>query len=605
MPPLLEEGDVPPAEDPTPPVTGHLAVGAAAGLASQVIGAAGGTIEANGLRLEFPAGALAADTQVSVTQAPVESADFGDIFTPLTPLYTIDTGDAVLAAPVIVTLPATVPDGAMALAFYYDDAAGTLTPLSPIDADATSITAGAIHFSGIVGGAFRDAKTTADSGFRPGIDDWQFTNRGSYVARGGHCEGQSISAIWYYVVQRRMAGASRLYGVYDNNAAPDKTPTLHWDDSDGIRLASIIQVDPVADAVANQQAYAREANPNDPLTYAAFRAAFALSAEPQLIWMATADQTSGHAMIVYRVTPDRLFVADPNYPARLRTISYDAGAGRFATFGSGANAADIAANGVKQYTRITFVPWRALRSEAALAARWAEFEDNKAGDVLFPKYELEALAGVDEAGTEVWVPLVDGYTSQDKQLKIRVRDPANANSVAIKVFPGTSTTPLGDFAAEQTVDLKDGDTPLGIQVDFAKPGWTSWEYVDFARVTIRRANVAVKIEPPTDLCPLVGSDYGFGAKATGLPATVKRVQFTWDFGNGPEPGQTFDAPFASPLVAQATQAFPAEGSVGVGVILNDVGGAASVELARAEIRFVTYAEGSMDWTLCNHDPTQP
>ncbi len=64
MPPILEEGDVPPAEDPTTPVTGHLTLGPAAGLASQVIGAAGGTIEANGLRLEFPAGALAADTQV-------------------------------------------------------------------------------------------------------------------------------------------------------------------------------------------------------------------------------------------------------------------------------------------------------------------------------------------------------------------------------------------------------------------------------------------------------------------------------------------------------------------------------------------------------------
>ncbi len=386
----------------------------------------------------------------------------------------------------IVTLPATVPDGAMALAFYYDDAAGTLTPLSPIDADATSITAGAIHFSGIVGGAFRDAATTADSGFRPGIDDWQFTNRGSYVAPRGHCEGQSDTAIWYYVVKHRKGGASPLYGLYDNNAAPERTPTFQWDDSDGYRLASNVQADPTADPLrywaTTDRLYGR---PDDRMTYAAFRAAIAFTGEPQEITISTGAKPQ-HAMIVYRVTADRLFIADPNYPGRLRTIRYDAATGKLAPYASGANAADIAANGAKIYTKFGYVPWRSAASEAALDAHWAKFENGTAGDAVFPRYELEALAGVDETGTEIWVPLVDGYTSQEKQLKIRLRDPANANDVAIRVFPGTSSTPLGPLSAEQTIDLKDGDTPLGIEIDFSKPTDTKWRYVDFVRVTVTR-----------------------------------------------------------------------------------------------------------------------
>ena len=66
---------------------------------------------------------------------------------------------------------------------------------------------------------------TVDSGFRPGVDDWQFTNYGSYVAPTGHCEGQSVSAIWYYVNQRLGGGASPLYGLYDDNGGNRPRPS--------------------------------------------------------------------------------------------------------------------------------------------------------------------------------------------------------------------------------------------------------------------------------------------------------------------------------------------------------------------------------------------
>jgi hypothetical protein len=515
VPPDPGEGDVPPPEETTP-ATGTLTPGAASDLVSQTIGPSGGTIQAGGLSLEFPVDTFPADTPVTVTQAPVTAAGFGGRFTPLTPLYTVSAGDGTLGAPVIVTLPAAVPDGATALAFYYDETAGSLTPLAPIDANATSITAAANHFSGIVGGTYTPAAapSAVDSGFRPGIDDWQFANHGSYVVPKGHCEGMSDTAIWYHVVQREKGGASPLNGLYDNNGAPDRTPTLQWDDSDGYRLASNVQADPTADPIRYWSSVRRlYGRADDRMTWAAFRAAIEFTGEPQEIVIG--KEGAEHAMIVYRVTADRLFIGDPNYPARLRTITYDAATGKLAPYSSGVNAAAIAANGPKIYTKFAYVPWRSAATEARIAAHWTEFQNGTAGDAVFPTYALEALAGTDEAGAETWVPLVDGYASPDKQLRIRVRDPSSANDVAIKVFPGTSATPLGGFAAEQTISLQDGDTPLGIQVDFSKPADTQWRYVDFVRLTVRQQAASPAPAAGGSHWELVSSGRGQEFAATG------------------------------------------------------------------------------------------
>ncbi len=495
VPPDPGEGDVPPAEEATP-VTGHLALGAASDLATQTVGASGGTVEASGFKLEFPAGALAADAAVTVTQAPVTAADFGGLFTPLTPLYSVNAGDGAMAAPVTVTLPASVPDGAVPLAFSYDDATGTLTPLTPLDFDATSITVAANHFSGIVGGEFHDKaeSPTVDSGFRPGVDDWQFTNNGSYIAPSGHCEGQSDTAIWYYVAQRRKGGASPLYGLYDNNGAPDKTPTFQWDDSQGYRLASNIQVDPTADPIRYWRSVKRLfARPDDRMTWAAFRAAIAFSGEPQEIAISTGGDPE-HAMIVYRVTADRLFIADPNYPARLRTIAYDAASGQLADYSSGANAAEIAANGDDIFTKFAYVPWRSAAREAQLAARWAEFQNNAAGDAVFPVPEIDVLAGLDAAGKEVWVPLVDGYRTPEKKLTVRILKLPDGTATTLRIYRGTSSTPARPMAWKQTIDLDEGANPLGffalgrVPPAAPKPGkpapQASWEFINFIRLTV-------------------------------------------------------------------------------------------------------------------------
>ncbi len=483
VPTIPDELDTPPVDETRPPPV-KLTVGAPGDLASQTIGTSGGTLEAAGFKLEFPAGALAGDTPVRVTQAPITAAETGGLVTPITPLYTVDAGAGPLGAPVTVTLPATAPDGATAMAFYWDEAAGILTPLVALTRDATSITAGATHFSGILGGLVNLPKVPeiVDSGFRPGTDDWQFTNYGSYIASTGHCEGQSLTALWYYVAQRKGASASPLNGLYDNNGAPSKTPDLAWDDSDGYRMASSVQVDPIA----NQFAYEflkglMFGRADGTLTYQAFRTAIALTGEPQLIRIASADG-SNHAMVVYRVTPNWLMVADPNFPGHTRGIRYDAATGKLGPYSSGANAADIALNGATSYTQFAFLPWRSAISEAVLAVRWTELQDNASGDRVFPGYTLLVLTGKDAAGKDVWATLTDGYRTTEKKLTIDLSKLTDGSASTMRIYPGTSSTPFGPDAFKQTIDLEDGENPLGIFVR-GKVG-NEWQYVDFVRLTV-------------------------------------------------------------------------------------------------------------------------
>ncbi|MBK7303284.1 MAG: hypothetical protein IPI90_08535 [Saprospiraceae bacterium] len=46
---------------------------------------------------------------------------------------------------------------------------------------------------------------TQESGFRPGIDDWEYPNQGSYIDLEGHCAGQSLTAMWYYHIRKLVS----------------------------------------------------------------------------------------------------------------------------------------------------------------------------------------------------------------------------------------------------------------------------------------------------------------------------------------------------------------------------------------------------------------
>ena len=491
-----------PATEAGTPITGHLALGAVGDLGTTSIPSAGGTITVDGLRLEIPAGALAADTRFSISAAPITDAGFEGLVTPLTPLFTVTAdgaadvaGEAGFGAPVTVTLAGLIPEGQVALAFYYDEAAGTIVPMTPLSQDGAGITVAALHFSSVFAGVVDWARVPeiVDSGFRPAVDDWQFTNDGSFASPNGHCAGQVLSAIWYYDVQRRGAGAASLYGLFDNNGAPDKTPGFQWDDADGYRFASEIQLNRSAAPLVRGYFRGLRANPDDAFTYDAFRLAIWLTKSPQYLSLGETGQDGGHAVAVYAVTPDALYIADPNYPRHVRTVAWDAVARDLHTYNSGANAAAIRAGGETVYDQLAYIPWESFAA-TTISPSWAGFEAGTAGDRVFPAYALAVQEGMDSAGKPVWTPLVNGYATAEPTITIGISPLTGGSTSTLIVYPGVGTKPIGPDGATQVVDLAEGENPLGFSVWGAvetgkRPDGTAimgWRFVDFVRLTVVR-----------------------------------------------------------------------------------------------------------------------
>ena len=143
-----------------------------------------------------------------------------------------------------IRVPVNVPTGDFAMGFYYDATTKQLEGMPLLSSDTDSITVGAMHFSDFFISMISKTLLSKDidSGFRPGIDDWEFTNYGSYITPEGECEGQSLTALWYYDTQPDGQDLC-LYGRYDNNGNQPATPDFWQDDSSGYRFVSVAQAD--------------------------------------------------------------------------------------------------------------------------------------------------------------------------------------------------------------------------------------------------------------------------------------------------------------------------------------------------------------------------
>lgn len=522
----FDTGSLPPIQE-TKPITGHLTLGAETPVATQTVGASGGTITSGGFEIQIPDGTLSADTKFDIKQAPITGNEFSALVTPLTPLYLVDDGDALFKSPVTVTLPATIPEGATAMAFSYDDASGTITPLIPIAQDAGTLTVGAMHFSGFFGGLLDPAGelTSPDSGFRPGYDDWQFPNPGAYVAPDGICEGKSLTEIWYYDTQvLHHKDAPHLYGLSDNNGVKPGTPDLWLDDSQGYRFASSVQADPIADSATyysfRPPRTEADTRYTDRATYETFRAAIIATGQPQLISIGAQDATHGHAMVVYSVAPDRLYVADPNYPGfkhNPRWIPYNASTGRLGPYSSGANSDDIAADGEISYTRFGYEPAPARVSDASIATHWGEYKAGQAGVYAFPDYDLE-VGTKDAQGHLWWQPLDGDYEATASTITIRITDPRSKDNTAIGVYYGTSSVLAVPLGPQIELKLTPGANPVGIMEWGAKPGWKKYKYVNFVRLNIT-------LPPTASAGPSVGAGQ-YSALAVRMEIAGQNVRST-------------------------------------------------------------------------------
>jgi hypothetical protein len=463
---------------------GTLELGEPTQVAAASIGQNGGTITIdksesvlNGLELTVPEGSYTETRQFKISSATVVSQTFGPNFNPVSPLISIDNGAGYSEEIMTLEIPVEIPEGNFAMAFYYDDKLGTLEGIPVLAQSNNSITITTRHFSDIVVSSIPESELSGDAevdtGFLPGIDDWQFTNLGSYIAPGGHCAGQSITALWYYS-QMKSAGETSLYGRYNEG-----TRDLWQDDARAYRFASTIQED--VDWNAWEVRYNKlkpKAQHDNSMVWKQFVYSMKVTGEPQFIYIQNTAAGGAHAMIAYGVSGGALQIADPNYPGKLdREIWYDRG--EFEAYNSGANAQEILNGKGKAYDLMLYFGTSSLIDFSSIESRWGEFEEGTIGNDRFPAYVLKTYNEENDV-----IELQDGFKTKNKT--INIFGTSDAATIAFYVLrDDVRIMPTQEGGSEFA--LQPGNNLLGLYIVGDKGGW---EYVDFKYIN-------VKCEQPT------------------------------------------------------------------------------------------------------------
>jgi hypothetical protein len=462
-----------------PPVGifGTISTGAPVTVATGTISQTGGAIKVTesgnpltGLELNIPANSYSDTRQIKISYAPIEKHTFGKNFNPITPLITIENCGGYSNEFISIKVPIHIPEGHFAMAFLYNNEAKKLEGLPVLSHDVDSIAIATMHLYSLVVSDIDEALLNADidSKFMPGLDDWEFENGGSYIAPGGHCAGQSISALWYYY-EKPDGASARLFGRYDNNGNKPATPGFDSDDSLCYRLASVVQSD-INWSSKDNRFWSLQRGLNDELTWKYFAYSMLLTGQPQLVSLLAGE--NGHAMIVYRVVKGTLYVADPNYPGNTsRKIEYNNG--KFTPYNSGMNADDIKAGRAVSFNKIGFRAKTAAVDWTKIQQRWNEVksESKSIGNDKFPLYSL--WYGDKDIPNE----LKDN--NETTRPYIGIGGKSNKADIKVTVYrEGMEAKPDKDGLFQ----LKPGNNRFGVRIDGKVD--KEYEYIDFKYVNI-------------------------------------------------------------------------------------------------------------------------
>lgn len=455
----------------------------------------------DGLSISIPDGAYDNEMSIAISTRPIQDQKFGTDFNPITPLIHVDNGGEFVTEGMEVSVPIALPPDNFAMAFYYDEKSGALEGIPLVDLTSDRITLLTSHFSDFVISSipFSElANTDFDTGFAPGVDDWQFVNEGSYISQGGYCAGQSFTEMWYYYEKVLGAGERRLYGRYDNNNYGYGTIDFQQDDSWGIRWASVAQVEQWDKGTAVYRLWGLS---SDYLTWYSFAYAMKVTGEPQYVSIGryvedTGKQVRrGHALVAYKMEGNRLWVADPNYPGKDdRFISFENGA--IQPYSSGENARDIKANGVRVYTEIHYLAKTAMVDWSKLGAGYEMLLEGKAGEGSFPAYSFSYLAAFDPVtGATDWQPLPDlleldeadtAKAGEALRGKLRVAINMDPKTYQVTRYDGTQQIEFklstGNNGVQFDVPLEVGVNDLGFLIENTENGEAY--YSDFRRVKV-------------------------------------------------------------------------------------------------------------------------
>lgn len=376
-----------------------------------------------GLTITVPSGAFSVATTWTITEQPAVQPTLPTGLVQIGPAIQIENGQGYSDEPFTVSVPARVSSDTSLALFYYEASSGTFEMVPTIRRTDTSLVVMTRHLSGdellvrggsalrlsaaaptpglatliLVAAAASSLRGTFQSGFVPGVDDWDFSNEGDYLNPGGYCGGASLTAIHHYYTRKATRGA--LFGLYDEVLA------LEPDNPQGIRVASVVQKSNASATydVELQQVLAAlarvGATAGGPawtrIQTDAMALAIRLTGSPQFLAIFQQGMSDGHAIIAHGIETDgplglgRVLVSDPNHPGVERVVSFNAE--RFIPY----TGSTYSGGPQSEYPHIFVAGITAMMAMRDMTANWAAVEAKTIGQGQYPTTVFEYRDPVD------------------------------------------------------------------------------------------------------------------------------------------------------------------------------------------------------------------
>ncbi len=536
--------------------SGNIKIGDIVDLTTQTINLNGGTVTVtkpgdplNGLTVTIQPNSFTQAQTIKISSAPISSHQLGQYFNPLTSMIKISYQGGFADKTMRIKIPITLPAGKFAMGFFYNEQTGKLEgiPIEKLASDhiiiATKYFASNTNQSlgkktnldvvgdlviGMIDESVLAGQTNINTDFKPGVDDWEFINYGSYLEPDGICAGMTLSAMWYYLERKNTDGALfHKYDTFNDKTQPGK---LWQDNPKGYRFASAIQTDLNWDARATERLF-QEGDPV--LTWKAFALSMLITKEPQYVCLRSTTHI-GHAVVAYQMnyqTGD-LMVSDPNYPSGYQTsgatisriIKFSGN--KFNPFPASlkADANATVFDTVYYYGKTTMIDWDKFKT------RWNEVQAGTIGNDKFPSYKLYVNS---VGGTE----LTDNYQLSSDSLKILCRSTNSSQFLtgtdrlqAFYIYNQNGTQlAKADFNSKGIAKLRlgKGIIKLGFYICGAKDNRPE-NYVDFKWININSLGMTID---PNPLNGDINKEYTFTANVQGTPPTNAN-KYVWNFGDG-------------------------------------------------------------------------
>lgn len=349
-----------------------------------------------GLEIEIPVGASDKGMTVQIRQT-AESMEIPVYAESVSPVIGLSADTPFMAETAFVKIPHQTKEGEVSVAFFQNGAEAPWEgiPAAGLEADAITLATNRLEDLVLVNvdKASLDKLPVVDTGFRPGTDDFQFINRGSYVNPNGHCAGQSVAMLWHYK-NRRLKGGEPLYGLWDNNGKTP-TPNLWQDDAWAYRLSSSVHTDAngnnrksffadyawQASELASEMLFAEEGE----LQFYGMKYAMVAGKRPQgiAIYSSDPDVKGGHFIFAYKIEGNKVYLCDPNEPGDgSRTITFD-----------GKKFTPYVMDGIA-FDEFYWCGEFALVDERRVGERWAEVENGDLSNNIFEHPQIIIEGGL-------------------------------------------------------------------------------------------------------------------------------------------------------------------------------------------------------------------